>query len=318
MDITYHYPPDLLQLLVAAIPRLCKTKRDVLRFFRGAGTKRLMLADIEAQLASNPDSINKFAIAGSILERLNEAGEKAIRERRELLKRVVQFEDYSTCWEDDRLEAQGLVSQIQRVVNVRDSFTRMNQEREAEARKHREAKSIEAAELRQKSETLAEIRKDFNSLFTMHDAQKRGLLLEKVLNRLFSANGILVSESFSRVSEPGQGTIEQIDGVIKLEGHLYFVEMKWLKEPVGVGDVSQHLVRVFNHSASRGIFISYSEYTAPAIAMCKESLSKAVVVLCTLQEFVHLLEKEASIEDFLKAKINGSMIDKQPFTKVLL
>ena len=120
-------------------------------------------------------------------------------------------------------------------------------------------------------------------------------------------------ESFAIVSELGHGVIEQIDGVVELDGHIYLVEMKWLKELVGVSEVSQHLVRVFNRSASRGIFISYSDYTTPAIATCKESLSKAVVVLCTLQEFVTLLESDMGLEDFLKAKIRGSIIDKQPY-----
>ena len=316
MDVTYHYPPELLQLLVETIPRLCPYKKDVISFFRGAGIQRSMISDLEARLANGPESINKFDIARTVLTRLNEAGDSELRNRREVLKRVVSFEDFSTCWPDDHLEARGLVSRIQNVINVKDSFTRMQQERDAEVRKHREAKRSEAEALRQQREILAGIRQDFNHLFTMDNAQERGLLLEGVLNRLFAASGVLVRESFRRVPEPGQGAIEQIDGVIELDGHIYLTEMKWLKEPVGVNDVSHHLVRVFNRSASRGIFISYSEYPAPAIELCKESLSKAVVVLCTVQEFVLLLERETSIEEFLKGKIHGSIIDKQPFTKV--
>ena len=95
------------------------------------------------------------------------------------------------------------------------------------------------------------------------------------------------------------------------------MEMKWLKEPVGVGDVSHHLVRIFNRSASRGIFISYTGYTNPAIETCKESLSKIIVSLCTVEEFAIIMEKETSLVKFLKAKIHSSMIDKQPFTEVL-
>ena len=129
----------------------------------------------------------------------------------------------------------------------------------------------------------------------MDDAHKRGQLLEGVLNRLFKAEGILVRESLRRIAEPGHRVIEQIDGVIELNGDIYLVEMKWLAVPVGVPDVSQHLVRVFNRSASRGIFVSYSEYTTPAIDTCKESLSKMVVVLCTLKEFVMLLENDMSL-----------------------
>ena len=317
MDKTYHYPPELLQLLVDTIPRLCKSKRDVFLFFRGAGVKRSTTADLEARLTEDRDSINKFDISRTVLSRINEAGDIALRERREVVKRVCEFEDFSTCWSNDRLEAQGLVAQVQRVVNVKDSFTRMRQERDLEARKHRDAQRKKDEELRQQRKILENIRQDFYQLFGMENPQERGRLLETVLNRLFDASGILIRESFRRTSEKGQGTVEQVDGVIEMDGHIYLVEMKWLKDPVGRGDVSEHLVRVFNRSASRGIFISYSGYTGPAIETCKESLSKMVVVLCTLEEFVFMLERENSLEAFLKAKVHGSIVEKQPFTKIL-
>ena len=316
LQVTYHYPPELFQLLVDTIPRLCRSKRDVLVFFRGAGVKRSMLSDLEQRVAQDASSINKFDMVRTLLARLNEAGDGALGERRLLLQRVHDFEDFSTCWEDVRLEAQGLVSRIRQVVDVKDSFTRMHQERDSEARKHREATRREAEAIRQKRETLDDIRRELTQLFTMGNAHQRGILLEGVLNRFFEASGILVRDAFRRLGEPGQGVIEQIDGVIELDGNIYLVEMKWLKEPAGTGDVSQHLVRVFGRDSSRGIFISYSEYTAAAIETCKEMLSKAVVVLCTLQEFVLLMERESSLKDFLKAKIRGSIVDKQPFTTV--
>ena len=317
MDTHYHYPPELFQLLVDTIPRLCRSKRDVLLFLRGAGTERSIISDLEEQVRNDPDSINKFSIVRTVLSRLNEAGDATLRVRREVVKRVVEVEDFSTCWPQDRLEAEGLVSRIRSVVNVKDSFTRMHQEREAETRRNLEDKRRETEELKRRRENIEAVHKDFNRLFAMDDAHKRGKLLEGVLNRLFEAYSILVRESFTRVAEPGHGVIEQVDGVVELDGHIYLVEMKWLAEPVGVADVSQHLVRVFNRSASGGIFISYSDYTTPAIDVCKESLSKAVVVLSTLQEFVLLMENEMSLVEFLKAKIRGSIIDKQPYTKVL-
>ena len=147
--------------------------------------------------------------------------------------------------------------------------------------------------------------------------RERGRRLETVLNRLFAATGILVRENFMRIEQQGQGIVEQVDGIVEFDGHIYLVEMKWLKNPVGTGDVAHHLVRVINRGESRGIFISYSEYTPPAIQTCKESLDKAVVILCTLQELVLLLEREGNLEEFLREKIHGAIIDKQPLTKVL-
>ena len=314
---TYHYPPDLFQLFVDTIPRLCRSKMDVLTFFRGAGVDRSVFSDIEGQLALDGDNVTKFYIVRTVITRLNEsAGDKALRDRREIVKRVVEFEDFSTCWPDDRLKAQGLVAEIRRVVGVKDSFTRMRQAHEAEARQHREHHRSEIETLQQQRAVLKEIRDDLCSLFTIDDAQKRGLLLENVLNRLFEAARVLIRENFRRIGEPGQGIIEQIDGVIELDGNVYLVEMKWLKEPAGVADVSQHLVRVFNRGGGRGIFISYSEYTPGAIQTCRDSLNQAVVVLCTLQEFVFLMEKEGNLAEFLRQKIRGYIVDKQPLTVV--
>ena len=249
---------------------------------------------------------------------MNEAGDGALGERRALLQRVHDFEDFSTCWENDRLEAQGLVGQIRQVVNVKDSFTRMRQEREEEARKHRDTARREAEVLQQKRETLDSIRRDLTHLFAMEDARRRGVLREDILNRFFQTGGILLRESFTRTGDPGQGVVEQIDGVVELEGEIYLVEMKWLKNPLGPGDVAPHLVRVFGRQSSRGIFISYSGYTDAAINTCKEALVNAVVVLCTLQELVLLMESESDLKDFLKDKVRGAIIDKEPLTRVLM
>ena len=295
MDTSYHYPPELLELLIDTIPRLCRTKQGVISFLRGAGVNQSIVSGLETQLAADRYSITKYHIVRDVLTRLNESGDAALRARREVIKRVVEFEDFSMCWPDDRLEAEGLVSRVRSVVNVKDAFTKMHQEREAEVRKNLENKRRETEALKRRQENLEAIRKDFYRLFAMDDAHERGQLLEGVLNRLFEVTGILVRESFTRVGEPGHGVVEQIDGVIELDGHIYLVEMKWLKEPVGVADVSQHLVRVFSRNESRGIFISYSDYTTPAIDVCKDSLSKAVVVLCTIQEFVILLENDMNL-----------------------
>ena len=96
---------------------------------------------------------------------VNDAGDNAIRERREVVKRVVEFEDFSTCWEDDRLQAQGLVANVRNLVNVKDSFTRINQEREAEVLKYRESEEAKTATLRRHRERMAGIRRDLYSLF---------------------------------------------------------------------------------------------------------------------------------------------------------
>jgi hypothetical protein len=312
MNIIFHYPPELLSLLIDTIPLLFRSKKDTLLFFRGAGVAPTLTQDLSRQVATDRQSISKFDIVRTVLTRLNEKGESTLRERREILKRVTEFEDFSTCWPSDQLKVKGLVAEIRRVVNVKDSFTRMNLEREEERKKHRVEQQEKLEKLRRKQVVLSAIKVDLFLLFREQNPQKRGKALEGVLNRFFDASGILVREAFTLKGSDGEGVIEQIDGVIEIDSHVYLAEMKWQNKPLGPGDVSQHLVRVFNRGHTRGIFISASGYTEAAVSICKEALQRAVVVLCKLEEFVRLLEEEKDLRAFLKAKISAAMVDKNP------
>jgi restriction system protein len=316
MDIIHHYPPELLRLLVDAIPLLCPSKKDLLIFFKGAGVSSTITGDFAQKIVSDPKSVNKFEIVREILVRLNDRGEATLRERREVLKRVVEFEDFSTCWPNDQLKAKGLVAEIRRVVDVKDSFGRMRQEQETERKKRLDEEKKKVTELNERRTKLAEVKKDLFSLFGQSDPQARGKRLEEVLNRLFRTSGILVREAFVRVSPSGEGVVEQIDGVIELDGEIYLVEMKWWDKPLGTGEVSQHLVRVFTRSCARGILISYSGFTDPAVFICKEALARMVVVLAGLQEVVKLLEQEEDLSEFLRKKVRAAVIDKNPHHRV--
>jgi restriction system protein len=44
----YHYPPNLIAQLMDAIPALCRSKRDVLSFFKQAGIQESVYADFVA------------------------------------------------------------------------------------------------------------------------------------------------------------------------------------------------------------------------------------------------------------------------------
>jgi restriction endonuclease Mrr len=316
-DITFHYPPELMSLLIDTIPLLNRSKRDVFLFFRGAGVNTSLIQNPWAQWSRDKDSINKYEITRQILTTLNEHGELCLRERREVLRRVVEFENYSSCWAADQLKAKGLVSEIQKIVNVKDSFTRMAQERESERRQRAADVQAKRDAARKKREQVAEVKGELFALFGMENQQKRGKALEAVLNRLFQTYGISVREDFVVRSGDGDGVVEQIDGVIEIDGELYFVEMKWWSKPLGVPEVSQHLPRIMFRSEARAIVISASEFTAPAVLLCKDALQQKVVVLCTLQELVILLEQNDDLVDFIKKKARAAITDRNPFMRYL-
>jgi hypothetical protein len=88
--------------------------------------------------------------------------------------------------------------------------------------------------------------------------------------------------------------------------------MKWKQEAIDVMDVSRHLTRIILRSEPKGIFISYSRYTDAAIQTCREALTKATIVLCTVEELVKLLESKQNFKSFLNEKIKAATLTKNP------
>ncbi|SHN23064.1 Restriction endonuclease [Cyclobacterium lianum] len=313
----FHYPPDLFELLVQTIPLLNKSKESVLLFFKGAGVNESIFSDISNKVRVDKDRINKFYIVRTILERINEKNETHLRERREIIKRVTEFESFSNCWESDRLKAIGLVSEVQKVVNVKDSFTRMKQQRETEQKKRAQEYQKKVDEIRKKQEIKDRIKKDLYSLFGESNAQKRGKHLEKVLNFYFKTFDILVKEDFKRTGENGEGILEQIDAIIEIDYQVYLVEMKWMKSPIGSNDLFAHLGRIYHRTGAHGIYISASGYTPSGIEAAKDALKgNALLVLFELEEFVNIIEDEIDFNQYLRDKIKKAIIDKNPYVRM--
>lgn len=318
MPDAYHYPPELLTLLIDTIPLLCRSKNDVVVFLRGAGTPNSALKPIEDQLQADSKSVNKYQITRTVLEWLNARGDSTLTPRREVIKRVVEFEDFSSCWPTDQLKAKGAVSEVRRIVNIKDSFTRMKQERDAEKAERQVAEQTERAAALARKKTISELREQLFGLFALDDKpQARGKQLESVLNGIFRAYGVLVHEDFKRRDPDSSTVLEQIDGVIVLDGVIHLVEMKWLKDPVGIADFSPHLVRLFGRANASGIFISNSEFTEPVLKECANALNQRTMFLCALQEIVMLLQNEGDLLAFLRKKSQAAVVAKQPFLRIV-
>ncbi|ETA67573.1 hypothetical protein MettiDRAFT_1000 [Methanolobus tindarius DSM 2278] len=311
----YHYPPELLKVLIDVIPKLCKSKNDLILFFKGAGVSKQILKPHEDLLKNNRNEFNKYHASREILSAINEQGDKSLAARREVIKRVTEFEDFSVCWPNDQAAARGLVVQVRDMVNVKDAFTRMKIEKDEEKRKRiQQQQQTIVYEKEKRRNQIQAVKKELFSLFKEENAQKRGKALENVLNNLFVCYDMSVREAFTIKGKCGEGIIEQIDGLVELEGHLYLVEMKWWNSPIGTAEISPHLVRLFNRGGqTRGLFISYSNYTQPAITTCRDALSGgAAITLSTVKEIVKLLEDEKDLKVWLKTKINAAIIDKEP------
>lgn len=318
MPIEFHYPPDVFSLLVQVIPLLCRGKKDVLLFLQGAGVSSVDLSNVSNIVNRNKDEITKYDIVRDVLTRVNACGDSGLRTRREIIKRVVEFEEFSTCWPDDQLKAKGLVVNLREIVHVKDSFKRMQQERDRERAEVVARNRADQEEKAKKYAAVESLNKRLCSLFSMNDRpQERGKLLEGILNELFRISGILVHEDFRRKDPDNALVLEQIDGIIILNGEIHLVEMKWLKEAIGVAEIGPHLVRLFSRANASGIFISNSDYTQPAIQQCKEALAQKTIFLCSLREIVFMLQNNGNLQTMLNKKSQAAIIEKNPYIEIL-
>jgi len=318
MEQVYHYPADLLELLVDTIGRLSRSKKGVLLFFQGAAVPAADLAAMTERVNAAPDSISRFEIARDVLVKLNARGDSGLGPRRALLKRVVEFNRFEACWPKEQLEASGLVARVRDLINERDAFTRMKQERDTEQAQRRAQTEAQRTNAANKLKRIEDVDARLGRLFGMDDAaHQRGKLLEAVLNDLFRAYDILVREDFRRRDGDTPLVLEQIDGVIEFGSNIFLVEMKWLKDPVGIAEFHPHLARLFLRANVAGLFISSSGFTEPVLRTCQEALSQKTMILCSLQEVVLLLQRRADLVDFLRAKYQSAVVDKRPFLEIV-
>jgi len=315
-DSAFQYPPDLFALLVDAIPALCRAKQDVVLMFRGAGVPASMTADLETRIKQDRENVKKYELARTILTRMNEGGDALLAPRRELLKRITEFEDFSRCYDNDVMKARGLVAEVRRVVNVKDSFTRMSQERDREVDSRRAEQLQKTSLVRERQAKIAGAKKELFALFAETNPHRRGKALEAVLNSLFRAYDVLVAEDFRRKGGEGNSVEEQIDGVIEIDSQMFLAEMKWWDTPLGPAEVSPHISRLLLRSGVSGIFISSSDYTPAAVNMCRDFLQQKVLVLCTLREIVDVLNRDADLTAMLRTKIRAAKLDRNPFKEV--
>ncbi len=318
--VFFHFRPDLLEALVSAVGLLNKSKPNVLNLFRGAGVPPSLMAQETEQVRLDKNSISKFTIARNILLRLNELGDKpdAIRQRREVARRVSEWEDFSTCWPNDELAAKGAVQDVRRIINVHDSFTRMKNEKEKEAEEKRREKDATIEQQRKETAEFEAIQRDFYALFgETTNPQKRGKEFEGVMNRLFAHAHIKLREAFTVTMDETGKALEQIDAVVELDNRAYLVEMKWEKNPIDVPTISHHLNRVFmrkNSGDIRGMYISASGYTGPTVETVKKAkIAGAFVFLCTTFDLFTLLEHRGNLAEFCRARIVAADVDENPF-----
>jgi len=105
---------------------------------------------------------------------------------------------------------------------------------------------------------ITKVKEQFERLRTLDDRQEAGLLLEKVLNELFTACGIAPRGPFRVVGE-------QIDGSFELDHEIYLLEAKWQREPTPAADLYVFREKIEGKSKfTRGVFLTINGCSSEA------------------------------------------------------
>ena len=151
----------------------------------------------------------------------------------------------------------------------------------------------------------------FDDLAKSDDLQRRGYLLQDLLNRTFVLYQIPVERSFTR----NQGG-EQIDGAFKIEGWYYLMECRWRKRPADIREIDGLSGQVDRSGEqTMGMFLSINGWSGNVPKLLRQNQKKSVLLMDGY-DLRMVLCGRAELRDFISAKIGKLNLEGEPYLGV--
>lgn len=150
-----------------------------------------------------------------------------------------------------------------------------------------------------------------DDLSISEDYQKRGYLLQQLLDQVFRLFEIPIARSFVR-NEGG----EQIDGAFRLEGWHYLVECRWRAKLANIRELDG-LKGQIDRSGKQtmGLFLSINGWSENVPALLKQNPDKSIVLM-EGYDLRCVLSNEVDLRDLLMAKIEKLNLESEPYYSV--
>lgn len=153
--------------------------------------------------------------------------------------------------------------------------------------------------------------KTFEELAKSNEPQKRGFLLQGLLNQMFLVYEIPVRKSFQR-NDGG----EQIDGAFSFQGWHYLVECKWTKKLADIRELDSLLGKVIRSGKqAMGLFISIEGWSINVPQLLKQNPEKAIILMDGY-DIRCVLNKDIELDVMLQEKITKLNLESEPFYSV--
>lgn len=251
--------------------------------------------------------LSKRQIAPLILEAIDKAPNS-----RGIFRRLVEIAAGWTSLHlsDDEYAARATVQKARELLGIIETMEVREAKQRELARKEEIARmEKERAELfKRHSELLLMM---FDDLSRLEDPQKRGFLLQDLLNRTFDLHEIPALKSFTR-SEGG----EQIDGAFKLEGWHYVMECRWREKLSGIGELDGLKGKVDRSGKqTMGLFLSINGWSSRVPPLLKQNPDKCIILMDGY-DLRCALCCQADLRELILAKLAKLNLEGEPFLSV--
>jgi len=252
-------------------------------------------------------TLSKRQIAPLILD--------AIENRNDCISVIRRMIEIAAHWSsfhlaNDEFQARATVQKARELLGTIELMEAREAKQRELARKEELARmERERAEmLRKQSELLLMM---FDDLAVSTEEQRRGYLLQDLLNRIFALYEIPVVASFTR----NEGS-EQIDGAFKLEGWHYIVECRWRKKLSNIRELdglSGQIAR--SGRQTMGVFLSINGWSDNVVPLLKQNPDKGIILMDGY-DLRTVLAGQVDLRDFLLAKVAKLNLKTEPYYSV--
>lgn len=137
------------------------------------------------------------------------------------------------------------------------------------------------------------------------DAQRRGLRFESLILDLFEIHGMLRRRSY----HTSDGSAEQIDGALRIDGRLALVEVKWVKSQLAASELFAFSGKVDGKfTGTIGVFISRNELSVNFLNALRTGRRQAVLVIHG-QDIDEIFKDNFPLEEYLESSLEVTSID---------
>ena len=293
-------------LVIEAIATLAYRKSDMVNFILNpAGVPKKIYGPLSNKLNDlTGRRMTKRQAAPLILDALEERDDYS-----DIVENIVKIAASWNKFElsDNEYEARAVKAKAQAILEKHQLF-----EVEEAARK-------DAARKKQERERSSARKRELNLLLAMfdelalqdQDAQKRGYLLQHLLNRLFDAFEIPVDKSFTR----NEGA-EQIDGAFQIDGWHYLTECRWRREPSNTGELDGFTGQISRSGRqTMGLFLSINGWSENVPGLLKQSTQKAIILMQGY-DLRAILSEEVDLREYILAALKNLNLNSEPYLGV--